>query len=252
VSDHNPLAFVMPDLPALQTVMTTASNVEIPGFRSSGDAALTWWRRLRDSHPQTGFWPLLLDIDAPAYFAADFGAPPEASIALASTIDGAEVLAERGRDRLRRYPPELAAALTAELDGQAPWPDEPRRPGHLLPFDYEGSPVEVTVALIPATAGWHVPAVLSYGGWNDYPDPAEHCAILRYWHERYEAELVAMTGTTAEFAVGRPPATQAGSLALAWEYKNYNDGEYDYYDAETITELAAALLKAPVWLCWWD
>jgi len=243
---------MMPDLPTLHTVMTTASDVEIRGFRSSGDAALMWWRRLRDSHPQTGHWPVLIDGDAPAYFAADFGMQPTTLIELSSTIDGAAVLAERGRDRLRRYPPNLAAGVTAELDGQSPWPDAPRRPGHSLPFGYDGRPVEVTIALIPATAGWHVPAVLSYGGWNEYPDPADHCAILRHWHERYKAELVVLTGTTAEFAIGRPPTTHADALALAWEYRNYNNGEYDYYDAETITELAAALLDAPVWLCWWD
>jgi hypothetical protein len=41
-------------------------------------------------------------------------------------------------------------------------------------------------------------------------------------------------------------------LALAWKYRQYNDGEYDLYRADTLTDLAAGLLNAPVWRMWWD
>jgi hypothetical protein len=65
---------------------------------------------------------------------------------------------------------------------------------------------------------------LHCGGWNEYPTPAEHAAILRTWESRYGAELVVLTGATAEFAVARPPRTKAEALVLAWEYFVYNDG----------------------------
>ncbi len=84
------------------------------------------------------------------------------------------------------------------------------------------------------------------------PRPAEHGAILRYFEQRYGAELVVLTGTTAEFAVSRPPTTRPDAIALAWEYRNYNDGEYDYYMAETLTDLAASLLGTNEWRAWWD
>jgi hypothetical protein len=108
------------------------------------------------------------------------------------------------------------------------------------------------VALVPVVSPWQVPLALHYGGWNEYPTPAEHAAILRYFHTRYGAELVAMTATTAEFTVGRPPANRLDAVQLAWEYRNYNDGEYDFYFADTLTDLAASLQGTTVWRAWWD
>jgi hypothetical protein len=78
--------------------------------------------------------------------------------------------------------------------------------------------------------------------------PRRICA----WENRYGAELVVLTGTTAEFAVARPPRTRADAVTLAWEYFVYNDGYYDLYGADNLTQLAASLLAAPVWLAWWD
>lgn len=115
-----------------------------------------------------------------------------------------------------------------------------------------GDTREVLVALMPAQASWEIPAVIGYGGWNDYPTPEDHVAILRYWNHRYGAELVAMTGKTVELTVRRPPRTRPEALALAWEYFVYNDGYYDYYGAEDITQLAAGLLGADTWIAWWD
>lgn len=48
------------------------------------------------------------------------------------------------------------------------------------------------------------------------------------------------------------PAWTAVALALAWEYHLHNDGGYDPYRAETLTDLAASLLDHPVWRLWWD
>ena len=48
------------------------------------------------------------------------------------------------------------------------------------------------------------------------------------------------------------PRTRPQALALAWEYFVYNDGYYDYYGADDITQLAAGLLGADTWIAWWD
>nr|WP_221381479.1 DUF4253 domain-containing protein [Actinoplanes polyasparticus] len=236
-------------LPPHGPLLTTPTGAQVLAFTTPGDHALDWWQRLRDVHPTTGCWPLLLDADAPEYFADgyEYESPADAQ-ARFETLDGAALLAERWAGSLRVYGPELTAEINADLNEERNWPEAPERRGS----GFGHADDEVTVALVPAAAGWLVPMVLHYGGWNDYPDPAEHAAILRYWHDRYGADLVSMTGTTAEFAVRRPPRTHPEALDLAWQYKAYNDGYYDFYFADNLTDLAASLLDAPVWRCWWD
>jgi hypothetical protein len=122
----------------------------------------------------------------------------------------------------------------------------------MLPFSHDGGPLPVIVGLVPAAASWHVPAVLNHQRGNGYPQPAEHAAILRYWHDRHGADLVSLTRTFAEFSVGVPPRTRTGALALAWEFMAYNDGYYDLYGADNLTDQAAGLINTTVWLAWWD
>ncbi|MCO8275048.1 DUF4253 domain-containing protein [Actinoplanes sp. TRM 88003] len=66
---------------------------------------------------------------------------------------------------------------------------------------------------------------------------------MRYRHDRYGADLVSMTGTTTEFAVSRPPRTHPDALQLAWQYKAYNDGYYDFYFADNLTDLPPACTR---------
>ncbi|MCY1138899.1 DUF4253 domain-containing protein [Actinoplanes sp. Pm04-4] len=264
-------------LPPHTPLLTTATGAQVLAFEAPAAQALTWWRRLRDAHPTTGYWPVLLDADAPEYFADayEYESPADAHARL-KTLDGATLLADRWAAKLAIYGPELTAEINTDLNQERPWPTAPERRGsefadsdysagpEALPSDAHdantsteaiagsGSDDTVTVALVPAPAGWMVPVVLHYGGWNDYPDPAEHAAILRYWHDRYGADLVSMTGTTTEFAVARPPRTHPDALRLSWEYRAYNDGYFDFYFADNLTDLAASLLEAPVWRCWWD
>ncbi|MEU4221461.1 DUF4253 domain-containing protein [Actinoplanes sp. NPDC026623] len=242
------------DTPAAEPLFVTPSGAEIAGFPSEGDAALRWWERLRRTYPASGLWPLLVEAGTPEYLADSYtDATVAESLAEAYRLDGAALLAEDGERRLRGYPPDLAATLRSELAGAGTWPGDPERPGFELPSSW-GRPERVFVALVPLAEPWLVPVTLHYGGWNRYPAPAEHAAIMRHWHHRYGAEPVVLTGTTLQYAVARPPATrpEALALALAWEYRLYNDGEYDLYRADTLTGLAAGLLDAPVWRMWWD
>ncbi|MBU2665948.1 DUF4253 domain-containing protein [Actinoplanes bogorensis] len=239
---------LVPGLPALRELMRTPAGRPVLGFTASGDEAVEWWQRLRDAHPGTGLWPVLMDDEAPEYLVDAYAYEDlDTSLARVPALDGAALLAGSQAAKLKIYGPELTAEITAALQGAGDWPDEPERRGSGF-FGDEPA----LVALVPATDGWMVPAVLHYGGWNDFPIPAEHAAILRYWHERFGAELVSLTGTTAEFAVARPPATRLEAAAFAWEYMAYNDGAYDFYFADTLTELAGSLQDAPVWRMWWD
>jgi hypothetical protein len=121
---------VSPDAAALPPhgpLLTTPTGAQVLAFTTPGDHALDWWQRLRDVHPTTGYWPVLLDADAPEHFADGYG----------------------------------------------------------------------------------------------YESPADARA-------RFE------------------------TLHLAWQYKAYNDGYYDFYFADNLTDLAASLHEAPIWRCWWD
>jgi hypothetical protein len=240
-------------------VLSLPDGTAVRGFDATGPDGLHWWRRLRADERTAGWWPLLIDHDAPRRFvewargSPTVGEPP----------DGASVLT---RWLTERSPPsrEEAAQWVAETmqDPDRPprliprsgwdWPDHPVR----LPLDARpslGAPdQEVTLVLIPIAAGWQVPQALNYGGWNDYPLPDEHAAVLRYWNQKWGAELFAMTGTTAQFAVSRPPTTRDDALALALEWSVYNDGAYDYYNADGPMEIAASLIAAQAWFAWWD
>jgi hypothetical protein len=114
-----------------------------------------------------------------------------------------------------------------------------------------GEPKQVFLATIPVANSWEIPAYLKFGGWNDCPAAEEHVAIMKYWHEKYGATIVALTGDVIECTVERPPQTREEALALAKEMYVYC---YDIVDqgVETIENLAASLLKSKLWFFWWD
>ena len=179
-------------LPALHELMKAPDGRPVRGFTTSGDEAVVWWQRLRDAHPETGLWPVLMDDEAPEYLVDAYSYEDlAASQARVATLDGAALLAGSHAANLKIYGPELTAEIAAELNGEGDWPDDPERRGS----GFFGS------------------------------EPA---------------------------LVARPPATRAGALTLAWEYRAYNDGAYDFYFADTMTQLAASLHGALVWRMWWD
>ncbi|WP_433788435.1 DUF4253 domain-containing protein [Actinoplanes sp. CA-252034] len=240
-------------MPPTERLAVTLSGAQVTGFAADSDTALDWWRRLRSAYPETGLWPLLMDGDAPEYLQDPCThVTVEESLAQAYALDGAAVLAGAGERQLASYDRAYAAEIRAELAGGGKWRDDPERPGLDLGYDWNGRPLAITVALVPAAEPWLVPVTLHYGGWNGYPDPGEHAAIMRHFLEEYGAEPVYWSGPNLDYTVARPPATRPDALALAWKYRQYNDGEYDFYLADTLTDLAAALLDNPVWRTWWD
>jgi hypothetical protein len=242
----------MIDMPPARPLFVTPSGAEVAGFQAEGDEAMRWWERLRSAHPETGLWPLLMDADTPESLSEAYAdATMSWSAADADALDGAAILAAWGERYLQGSSPGYAATTRAELAGEGVWRDRSEYRGFFLPHGWDVEQLEVTVALVPAAASWLVPVTLQHSVlWM--PDPAENSAIMRYWHGRYGAEPVVWTDTTIEYAVARPPTTRPEALALAWEYRQYNDGEFDNYFADTLTELAAALMNAPVWRMWWD
>ncbi len=98
---------------------------------------------------------------------------------------------------------------------------------------------------------WQLPAYLKFGGWNDCPFPQEHAAVMKYWQEKYGAEIVSMTCTVMECHVERPPQTQEEAMVLARQQYYYCPDIVEQ-GVEDLSSLAASLLKAPLWFFWWD
>lgn len=130
------------------------------------------------------------------------------------------------------------------------WPDEPYRFEPYLPQQAE----ELFIAKVPASRSYEALAHIGFGGWNDCPTDEEHVAVLRYWHERHGANLIAIGGDMIECTVDRPPSTREQALDLAREHLIYAPGTLGEFAAQgsSVPELAATLLNSRHWLFWWD
>jgi hypothetical protein len=134
------------------------------------------------------------------------------------------------------------------------WPLVPVQPGYLTAHTdvLSGKPLkEVCLGLVPTNSSYEVPAYLKYGGWNECPSAEEHVGILRYWHDKYGAEIIAITGDVIECTVTNPPRTKEEALALAHEQFIYCT-DIVTQGVETIDALAATLLNSNYWYFWWD
>jgi hypothetical protein len=109
----------------------------------------------------------------------------------------------------------------------------------------------VIIALVPTTFSWQVPAFLKFGNWNDCPAPEVQVCLMKYWQEKYGAEVVGITHDVVEMVVHRPPQDRQTAFQLAQEQYIYC---YDIVDqgVQTLNNLAANLLDGKVWYFWWD
>jgi hypothetical protein len=108
------------------------------------------------------------------------------------------------------------------------------------------------IGLFPCDDSYEVPAILAYGGWNGCPFPAEHVAILRYWQDRYDARLQAISHDTIEVFVGRPPETDSDALALARDHFSYAEDIPSDTVYPNVGALASVLPVSRHWHFWWD
>lgn len=115
-----------------------------------------------------------------------------------------------------------------------------------------GEPLEnLTGIKLSSDEAWKVMAQLKFGGWNDCPNPEEHCAVWKYWEEKYGAKIIGVSGDIVEAYVTNPPRSKEKAMALAWEQYLYC---YDIVDqgVETISNLGASVLNYKFWHFWWD
>lgn len=109
----------------------------------------------------------------------------------------------------------------------------------------------VRIALVPTDDWTTIPAHLRWGGWNECPPAEYHVAALRFWRDRYGAELVGMSFDTMNLRVARRPTTREEALALARVHHAYCPDVIDQ-GVETYSALAASLMIDDWWYFWWD
>jgi hypothetical protein len=212
----------------------------------AGRSALEELYRLHDEYASSGLYPVLLgDLEDYKRIQDGLAGSHDVSATLAKSndIDPNQWLRERSVSD-----PDLYQIVEGE------WPETTSEEmgigTHLnvltgLPKKY------VMIALLRVAAPWEVFARLNWGGWNDCPFPAEHCAMQRYWALQYGAEVVSVTGDIVQCVVKTPPTDREKSLHLAREQSIYC---YDIVQqgVGSIAALAAGLLDSRFWYFWWD
>lgn len=214
----------------------------------AGSKALEELNRLRDEYKQSGLYPILFGD------AEDFGRALE-------TRPSTEEALAMIKESLQIKPAKWLADKTDEQadflqedDGE--WPelsagdDEMGIITHLDILTRKPKK-EVLIGLLEIDAPWKAFAHVGWGGWNDCPFPAEHCALHRYWQEQWGAEVVSMTMDVVQCVVARPPQDRDAALALAREQYVYC---YDIVEqgTQSIAALAAGLVGSHHWYFWWD
>ena len=216
-------------------------------FTVEGLRAIETWELLAAVVVDGGWWPAIVGDGPSLDLLIDAASFSEVNVREvyrgAAEIDYADWMAERTR---------LIVG-----DGTLPETDEvfelSERDAHYLvhqdPLTGDFLP-RVYMLLVPAEESPDVVAQVLFGCWNDNPCPAEHLAVLRYWHEVYEADIVSI-GDQMELRVGNPPADWEAALQLAREQYVY---DYDIVDqgVGTINQLAREVGRAGSWYFWWD
>ncbi|CAN5649087.1 hypothetical protein BH10ACT1_BH10ACT1_07630 [soil metagenome] len=192
-----------------------------------GELALGTWDALRQRHPRTGLWPVVLGADPAVIdqltWRVDIMAEQRPGIPLLDDVPPApelfvEWMGDPAADDYLNDVPRHLAKLEADQDAIRERLSS--RPDHEAVRALAGSTVQI--ALVPATAGWEVPALLAWSGAerDDIRGP-EHLSVLQHWHGVYGANLVSMGMDTLELLVTRPPTDARGAFELAVQQYAY-------------------------------
>jgi len=216
-------------------------------FSVAGKDAVSAWRKLRQSASGLGFWPVIFGEPKNVericeIFGTQDAENPAEAIQLANKMDVQEFFQGRaeefsGESAHGEWPKDAEGMTEFTIPRKILQPDEFHE--------------KVAIGLVPASHSWEVPAVLSFGGWNDCPDATSQVAVLRYWNEIYGAELVGLSGDVMELEAARKPSKKEEAMKLAQEQYWFCTDIVEQ-GVGTIENLAGGLRKANIWYFWWD
>ena len=217
---------------------------------AGADAEKSWWR-LRTLLEPLGAWPVILgdtSLETPLveHLRESEAMTLRTITEQANAIDPLSWLKKRAAIDRELYEPPRAS----DVERISPKCDtDTRLVGPMELADGKPYP-SVSIVIVPTRESWAAPAFFKFGGWNDCPMPAEHVAMIRYWHDAHGAEVATIAADIVELRVARPPRSRQ-ALAVAQQQFVY---AYDIVHQGTISIdcLAAGIDGAPYWFFWWD
>lgn len=230
-------------------------TAEIPVFELTCFGTMfDTWDRLRVLSAQVGFWPLFLSRENLPYLVETEQAVVDQRVK--------ECLEFELPDTISKYLLEVNRAMSPETRSLDRLAEDRCLPTYTL--QYRGSiftdkPTEKPnlqrLVLIPAETSWRAFAHLTEfyaGGMVKKADPIP-TAWVRYWEERYGAQLYLHDGSNISFYVERPPLTTIEAFKLMTEHVR-SGFAVDTIGAIHFSEqsYAAHLIGSESWDFWWD
>ncbi|WP_162213216.1 DUF4253 domain-containing protein [Nostocoides australiense] len=201
------------------------------------ESTLEVWERLRDLHPHTGYWPIVVGEGLWESTIFEFGGPGSAQPYAAG--DGRAWFEAKYAERFGEEGPIRGQA--EPVPGTDTWDD-------LLGVTL-GEATEI--ALVPAAYGWEAPSVLGWSGAVNYDiDESEHATVLRRWSGQWGLEVVGLSLDILSARIARPATTPEERLARAMEIYLYCPDAVDQ-GVGSIDALAAGTCLPAIAL-WWD
>jgi hypothetical protein len=230
---------------------------------SDAPVAADVWVRLRQEHPRSGLWPLLLGglRREPNRPWADGEVYPEGMTA-PDNHDPAALLAgwwaeHTDPDKEAGLASADQTAVTAPYDQVWPGP-APAGPIRSAPEDLaDGYARELLrrptrLGLVAADRGADTLAVTGWGGPANYAnDTGQISAVVRSWEERFAARVVHVGFDTLDLSVAAPPATRDQALHVAAEHFAFCP-DMIWQGGDTLTAYAEQLIGLNCWSFWWD
>ena len=227
-----------------------------------GKDAIRAWEQLRAEFPQTNKWPMVIGDDGDLSHLTDlWDEEPFPNPTPFTGSDPAIWFEWSPKAKWEWFVKKMAESGhsvppieddSANVHGQ--WPENvPKDESYVVPMDIvKKKPKEVVhLALVPIQDVAEIPLKLSFGGWNENPYPDDHVVVFKYFHQKYGAEPVCMSGDTIEMKVSKPPQTKEEALELAEKQFIYCE-DIVTQGTGTIESLAASLLNGKKWYFWWD
>jgi Domain of unknown function (DUF4253) len=182
------------------------------------------WSALSDAHLETGLVPIVL-TDGEKDEDFFFSAPDD--LAELEHLDAASVL------RMGLAPHEASKLSMAECQQVL---------GSLSPAPIGLVPARRPADVLP-TVGWRTT--------GRFPTSLPIAAVLRSWEARFGARLLDVgPGAQIRLLVERPPRSTEAAERVAAEHFAFCD-ESAGQGLHDIPGIAASLVDAPVWTCWW-